>query len=76
MYMRERERERNGAPKCNVLTSGSPMANHKSSPDYSVFITIYTYNIFFPNFTYPKILSFTALNIVSENLVRLAYISC
>jgi hypothetical protein len=33
----ERERERNGAPKSNVLKSGSPMANPKSGPDYSVF---------------------------------------
>jgi hypothetical protein len=38
MKERERERERNGAPKSNVLTSGSPMANPKSGPDYSVFI--------------------------------------
>jgi hypothetical protein len=27
LYERERERERNGAPKSNVLTSGSPLAN-------------------------------------------------
>jgi hypothetical protein len=36
--MREEKREGNGAPKSNVLTSGSPMANLKSGPDYSVFI--------------------------------------
>jgi hypothetical protein len=29
--------EKNGAPISNVLTSGSPMANPKSGPDYSVF---------------------------------------
>jgi hypothetical protein len=33
------ERERNGSPKLNVLTSGSPVANPKSGPDYSLFIT-------------------------------------
>jgi hypothetical protein len=32
-------RERNGAPKSNVLTSGSAVANLKSGPGYSVFIT-------------------------------------
>jgi hypothetical protein len=31
-------RERNGAAKSNVLSSGSPVANPKSRPDYSVFI--------------------------------------
>jgi hypothetical protein len=31
-------RQRNGAPKSNVLTSESPVANPKSCPDYSVFI--------------------------------------
>jgi hypothetical protein len=36
--MREERKERNGAPKSNVLSSGSPMANLKSGPDYSVFI--------------------------------------
>jgi hypothetical protein len=36
-YMRERERK--GAPKSNVLTSGSPVANLKSGPYYSVFTT-------------------------------------
>jgi hypothetical protein len=36
---RERERERNGAPETNVLTSGFPEANAKSGLDYSVFIT-------------------------------------
>jgi hypothetical protein len=35
---RERERERYGAPKSNVLTSRSSVANPKSGPDYSVFI--------------------------------------
>jgi hypothetical protein len=48
MRERERERERNGAPKSNVLTSRFPVANPKSGPDYSVFITI-----FFFNFTCP-----------------------
>jgi hypothetical protein len=34
----------NGAPKSNVLTSGSSVANPKSDPDYSVFIMkIYIY---------------------------------
>jgi hypothetical protein len=32
------ERERNGAPKSHVLTSGSLVANPKSGPDYSVLI--------------------------------------
>jgi hypothetical protein len=31
------ERE-NGAPKSNVLASGSPVADPKSGPDYSVLI--------------------------------------
>jgi hypothetical protein len=35
-------RERNGAPKQNVLMSRSPVANPKSGPDYSVFIIKYT----------------------------------
>jgi hypothetical protein len=35
------EGERNGAPKSNVLMS--PVANPKSGPDYSVFITKYIY---------------------------------
>jgi hypothetical protein len=35
---RERERERKGAPKSHVLTSGSLVANPNSDPDYSVFI--------------------------------------
>jgi hypothetical protein len=36
--MREKEREINGLPQSNVLTSGSPEANPKSGPDYAVFI--------------------------------------
>jgi hypothetical protein len=46
---RERESERGGGygpPKFNVLTSGSPVANPKCGPDYSVFIAksyIYIY---------------------------------
>jgi hypothetical protein len=36
--IKERERERNGAPKSHVLTSGSLVANPKSGPDYFVFI--------------------------------------
>jgi hypothetical protein len=39
--MRERERDRNGALKSNVLTSGSRVTNHKSGLDYSVLITIF-----------------------------------
>jgi hypothetical protein len=31
-------RRKNGAPKSNVFTSRSPVANPKSGPDYSVFI--------------------------------------
>jgi hypothetical protein len=31
-------RERNGARKSNILTTGSPVANPKSGPDYSVLI--------------------------------------
>jgi hypothetical protein len=31
-------RQRNGAPRSNVFTSRSPVANPKSGPDYSVFI--------------------------------------
>jgi hypothetical protein len=42
--MRERD---NCSPKLNVLTSGSPVANPKSVPDYSVFAMKY---IFFPQF--------------------------
>jgi hypothetical protein len=34
----EREREKNGAPKSHVLTSGSLVANPKSGPNYSVLI--------------------------------------
>jgi hypothetical protein len=30
--------QRKGAPKTNVFTSGSPVANPKSGPDYSVFL--------------------------------------
>jgi hypothetical protein len=48
--IKERERK-NGAPKSHVLTSGSLVANPKSSPDYSVFI-IKLY-IYFFYFTYP-----------------------
>jgi hypothetical protein len=36
--IKDREREKNGAPKLHVLTSGSLVANPKSGPDYSVFI--------------------------------------
>jgi hypothetical protein len=36
--IKEGEKERNGAPKSHVLTSGCLVANHKSGPDYSVFI--------------------------------------
>jgi hypothetical protein len=43
-------RERNGASKSNVLTSGSPVANPIFGPDYSVFIRKY---FSFHNFTYP-----------------------
>jgi hypothetical protein len=32
-------RERNGTPKSNVLTFGSPDANLNSGPNYSLFIT-------------------------------------
>jgi hypothetical protein len=41
----------NGAPKSDVLTSGSLVTNPKSGRDYSVFIMKYIYFIF--NFTYP-----------------------
>jgi hypothetical protein len=44
LYIRERERD--GAPKPNVLTSGSPVAHPKSGSDYSVLITIYIYVYF------------------------------
>jgi hypothetical protein len=47
---REREREKNGAPKSHVLTSGSLVANPKSDPDYSVFTMKY---LCFFKFTYP-----------------------
>jgi hypothetical protein len=50
--MRERERERNGASKSNVLESGSPVANPKSGPDYSMVITKQYIYIFF-SFTCP-----------------------
>jgi hypothetical protein len=45
-----RERERHCAPKSNVLTSGSPVANPKSGPDYSVFIIKYYFS---SHFAYP-----------------------
>jgi hypothetical protein len=40
-------RQRNGASKQNVLTSGSPVANIKSGTDYSEFITKYFFFFFF-----------------------------
>jgi hypothetical protein len=52
-YMRERERggrERNGAPKSNVLTSGFRVTNPKSGPDYSAFIKKLYISF---DFTYP-----------------------
>jgi hypothetical protein len=59
MRERGREKERNGSPKSNVLTSGSLVASPKPDPDYSVFITkwylfIYLFILFifyfFPQF--------------------------
>jgi hypothetical protein len=47
--LNERERERNGAHKSNVLMSGSPATNPNSDPDYSVFIIIF----YLLNLTYP-----------------------
>jgi hypothetical protein len=44
-----RKRERNVVPKSNALTSGSPVADPKSGPDYSL---LSQNNIFFSNFTY------------------------
>jgi hypothetical protein len=35
--LNEREKK-NGVTKSNILTSGSPVANPKSGPDYSAFI--------------------------------------
>jgi hypothetical protein len=46
--IKERERERNGAPKSNVLTFESLMANPKSGPDCSVFLTIFFFQFYMP----------------------------
>jgi hypothetical protein len=47
--MRQKEREQTSAPKSDVLTSRSPVANPKSDTDFSVFTTKeYFFNVTCP----------------------------
>jgi hypothetical protein len=61
----ERERERDGVSKLDVLTSRSPVANPKSGPDYSVFKTILLFFFFSVLHTLYNVFAYTRLKIAS-----------
>jgi hypothetical protein len=56
-------REKESAPKSNVLTSRSPVANPKSDPDYSMFIISFLLFYIPPKdvFAYPRRCSYAML---------------